>query len=134
MFNRNLRWYHHVSFGVVALVIVALVVGLIGYNEYKHEHTSTGTICSTQAVTNSKGGHTYMVYTSTGTYDIKDHVVDGIRTTSANLYGVIQQYDTYRIKYYGFRNGWMSLFPNILSVKLISTNESQGKKICANSA
>ena len=64
----------------------------------------------------------------------KDAGDDGVRTTSSNLYGEIQQYVTYKCTYYGWRFGWASQYPNILKVKVVSTNIARGRRVCLNSA
>lgn len=113
----------YIIIGCGGLFVLALLL-TPAYNSYKTEHTITTTICSKESV-NIDNGHEYRVYTVDGTFAVKDHVVNGLRTRSADTYGRLQSNTTYEITYYGWRNGVFSLFPNILEATKVPEEEQQ---------
>ena len=60
--------------------------------------------------------HQYRVYTSCGTFKIEDSFYL-MRFDSADLYGSIELNKKYDFKTYGTRNGFFSMFPNIISMR-----------------
>ena len=120
-----------------AIVVVAALVGVFFlvraiYRSYSAESVVVATVCGKEAVplSDSDGnnnGHEYRVYTSQGTFVVKDHFVNGIRTLSADTYGRIQPGVTYKITSYGWRNGLLSMFPNIEKAERVPDSEQQPK-------
>lgn len=53
------------------------------------------------------------------TYKIEDTIMGG-RMTSSNLYGQFQENCTYDATVYGYRNGWLSAYQNVLTAKKVS--------------
>ncbi|HSX05839.1 MAG TPA: DUF1523 family protein [Candidatus Saccharimonadales bacterium] len=114
----------------VGVIVVGLLVwaGIAIYGAYSTVHKETATVCSKESVPTGSGsssGHEYRVYTDKGTFKVTDHIVNGFRTTSADTYGHLQNNTTYQITYYGWRNGFMSMFPNILDAKRLPDNQQQ---------
>lgn len=133
--HRRIREAEH--FGIWAIVIGA-IVGLILlagvlYASYSHEQTVLVKVCSKEAVATGSGsssGHEYRVYTSNGTYVVKDHIVDGTRFNSADVYGRIQAGHTYALTVYGWRIGLFSMFQNIIGGHAVPASEVHGT--CSN--
>lgn len=130
--HRRLREAEH--FGVWA-VVVGVVIGVIIlagvlYASYSHETTVLVKVCSKEAVATSKGGHEYRVYTSNGTYVVKDHFIDGTRFNSADVYGRLVAGKSYALTVYGWRIGVFSMFQNIIGGHTVPASEVHGN--CAN--
>jgi hypothetical protein len=62
-----------------------------------------------------KGSSDSRVYTSCGVFSVHDEIVKG-QWNSADTYGAIEVGKTYTFETYGERNGFFSLFPNIITV------------------
>lgn len=60
--------------------------------------------------------HQYRVYTTCGTFKIEDSFYL-MRFDSADLYGSIELNKKYDFTIYGTRNGFLSMFPNIISMR-----------------
>lgn len=60
----------------------------------------------------SEGSSVYRVYSSCGVFNVKDAMFVG-QFNSADTYAGIQVGHTYRFTTYGYRNGFLSWFPNI---------------------
>jgi hypothetical protein len=133
IYPQDPRWYHHLGAGTILALMFAVLVFVIGLDRYSVQHTVIGTVCSEQIMPNGGGG-TFMVFATSGVYQVSDHVVDGGRSTSSNVYAQIVPYAEYQITYYGFRNGVLGLWQNIIKVKLLSGNLTQGRNTCLGSA
>lgn len=121
-------------FGIWAIVIGAIVGVLIlagiAFASYSHETTVYVKICSKEAVATGSTGHDYRVYTSNGTYVVKDHWIDGTRFNSADVYGRIQTGKDYALTVYGWRVGLFSMFQNIISGHEVPASKVTGT--CSN--
>lgn len=60
--------------------------------------------------------HQYRVYTTCGTFVVEDSWFL-MRFDSADLYGSIEQHKTYDFEIGGYRNGFLSMFPNIIKFR-----------------
>lgn len=63
-----------------------------------------------------KDSNQYRVYTSCGTFVVEDSIAI-FRFDSADVYGSLKVNTDYKIKHGGYRVGFLSMFPNIISYK-----------------
>lgn len=110
----------------IVLVVIAIVCIVPLYHSYKRVSTATVTVCDKESVDTGDGNHEYRVYTSAGTYVVKDHIVNGARFTSADTYGKLQRNTVYQIKSYGWRIGFFSSFKNILEATKVPDAKPSG--------
>lgn len=61
-----------------------------------------------------------LVYTPAGTYKVDDSWTRG-QFRTADLYGMMREGCTYNVTHYGFRNGFLSKFPNIVAAEHVPT-------------
>src|SRR5699024_6375362 len=64
----------------------------------------------------TQDSHQYRVYTSCGTFKIEDSLYL-MRIDSADIYGSIEKDKKYDFKIHGTRNGFLSMFPNVISFR-----------------
>lgn len=62
---------------------------------------------------NTTSSTNYRVYSSCGTFEVQDNLFLG-KFNSADTYGALVEGETYDFDVIGWRNGFLSLFPNIL--------------------
>lgn len=102
----------------LAALVVAASLFLTGCASM-NQQTQTCTVIGKEAV-RSGDGNQYRVYTENcGTLSVQDSISVG-RWDSADLYGTIQEGETYEVLTGGYRNGFLSMFPNILEAKQVS--------------
>jgi hypothetical protein len=66
-----------------------------------------------ERVIDGEGESVYRVYSDCGVFEVKDDLLHGA-FNSADTYGSIHEGETYDFEAYGWRNGFLSLFPNIV--------------------
>lgn len=99
------------------LLLAFFVSGCSDTFEQSNPHTEVVVICGKESV-KAGDGHEYRVYTSNGTYVVKDYMgTQGSRFNSADLYGKIEVGETYRIESFGYRVPFFSSFWNISSIE-----------------
>jgi hypothetical protein len=101
------------------IVVVLLIVSIPMYTSYKRESVVQTTVCSKEAVPTGNSGHEYRVYTTTDTYVVKDHVVNGTSFRASNTYGRIQPNKVYKLTVYGWRIPFFSSFKNITKAEVV---------------
>jgi hypothetical protein len=101
---------------VVAFAAVAVgVVGNAVAWESTHDEV-TATVESKDRTTNKDGGSDTRIYTDAGVFTVSDDFFQG-QWNSADTYGSIEEGETYTFDTVGWRNGFFSVFPNIISVE-----------------
>mgnify|MGYP003641915783 CR=1 FL=1 len=65
-------------------------------------------------VTDGSDHSYYLVYTDTGTFKVEDSIVL-FRFNSSDVYGKLYKDSVYNIKTVGFRSGFLSEYPNIIT-------------------
>lgn len=130
--HRRLREAEHFTGWAIAVGAIVGLLILAGslYASYSHEQTVFVKVCSKEAVATGKGGHEYRVYTSNGTYVVKDHFIDGTRFNSADVYGRIQSGHDYALTVYGWRIGFLSMFQNVIGGHSVPASKVHGN--CSN--
>lgn len=111
--NRGTLW----TKGLIGFVLAAVVLlGGCGLAvvDYAKKETVTFTVNDKESVsTNSDNGHEYRVYTDNGTYKVGDSLLY-TRWNAADVYGALDEGQTYECDVYGWRFGLFSMFKNIL--------------------
>lgn len=108
--------------GVVVAVVITIIVSIFYFNS--RESLESCTVDSKDraiSVSSDKDGNTttktdYRVYTSCGVFTVGDNLFFG-RFNSADTYGSLHEGSTYDLDVIGWRNGFFSMFPNILTVE-----------------
>lgn len=109
------------GFGLaVILVIIAVVVGLGAYLTQAHKnHTVVAKVTDKARVCESAGGSCkYLIYTDHGTLKNTDSLFSG-KFDSSDVYGRIRRGQTYTFTVEGFRFGFFSMYPNIVSAEKV---------------
>jgi hypothetical protein len=101
---------------VVFLGIIALTVG----NPYGNDRQVTIHVTDKDRVCSSDSGDgtrtcQYLVYTDEGTFKNVDSILNH-KWNSSDVQGELKRDHTYVVKVEGFRSGWRSEYPNIISV------------------
>lgn len=99
------------------LIFVLGVVLVAGYNILwlNSKGTWECTVDSKERTVKVQDGNSTqqkLVYTDCGAFEVQDALVLG-KFNSADTYASLQEGETYELTTYGWRNGFLSLFPNI---------------------
>lgn len=107
------------------ILIAALALsGCSTMNQQQRECTITGkeSVSVSSSSSNSKT-HEYRVYTEEcGTLTVADTLTQG-RWDSSEFYSRLKEGETYNMLTGGYRNGFLSMFPNILEAEKVETND-----------
>ena len=109
-----------------AVVLIGGAIGGVGYGgasavgSYYTEKTVTATVLdkgiTTSSTSDDKGNttvtSTYMIYTDKGVFTDKDGLVKW-KFNSSDMYGQLQKGQTYKFTVHGWRNHFLSIYPNI---------------------
>lgn len=102
--------------GVVIAVVAAIILCVMIFGSYYDRQDTTVTVTGKERVCDSSGdsGTTcrYLIFTDETTFAVEDSIVIG-RFDSSDFYGQIRVCHRYDITYYGWRQGFFSLYPNI---------------------
>lgn len=104
---------------VAALGVAVVTLTLVGCGAQPYSGDTTGCEVTDKAAIgrmDSEGTAStdYRIYTTCGTFAVQDDPLLG-QWNSADLYGQIRIGEVYDFEAYGWRNGFMSTFPNIKS-------------------
>ena len=100
---------------IIAAVLAAITYPAIYYSQWD---TQVATVTDKQRITKTVDGNDqsyYLVYTDKGTFKVEDSIVL-FRFNSSDLYGSIKQDSTYTFQTVGFRAGFLSEYPNVVTV------------------
>ena len=102
--------------GGLILVILLIAAWIISTSFWVHtEGEATCTIQAKESVSKGESGHEYRVYTENcGTFAVHDELWLG-KFNAADTYGALKEGHTYSIQTVGWRNGFFSTFPNIIT-------------------
>lgn len=101
---------------IFGIIVIALIIAVLSKCSFYNHQEVTCKVTSKESVIKNSGNHQYRVYTSCGTYTVKDDLYI-MRFDSADVYGSIQPNTTYTFKVGGFRISLFSIFPNILQFR-----------------
>lgn len=102
---------------IVALVIIFSIVFAIIRSTH-HEQVTFKVNKSERVVDRGGKSSRYLVYTDNGVYQNTDSLING-KFDSSDVYNQIQAGHKYSCDVTGWRNGFMSWYPNIVSCKEI---------------
>lgn len=104
--------------GVIAAIAASVAVGTTACT---YQNTSPAQACTVEdkGVTIQSKSTVYKVWTDCGVFVVKDTLVHG-NWNSADLYGQLDEGHTYKLETFGPRNGFLSLFPNIVSAEEVA--------------
>lgn len=104
----------------VFVILICIVVGsliLKGTFPYLTADSSLITISKAERVVDKDAGSArYLVWSDKGTFEITDTLAY-FQFRSSDLYGQLKPGMTVEVKYYGWRNGLLSMYPNIYSIR-----------------
>lgn len=120
---------------LIGAAIVLVIIGVVIWTVLYFGSRTTIQGCTVDSkdrgvtVTSDGEGNTtsktdYRVYTDCGVFQVEDNFFLG-KFNSADTYGSLKEDHTYDLEVIGFRNGFFSWFPNILSAVEISTEPAQ---------
>lgn len=96
----------------IGFLITMATVSVVAAHTHKRV---TFTVSKSEAVVNSSGkGARYLVYTNKGVYENTDSFWNG-KWNSSDLYNQIQVGKKYSCDTTGWRNGFFSWYPNLIS-------------------
>lgn len=113
--------------------MIALVVGLIVFigacsiavlPSYFEEETTITTVLDKERVCSGSGSSVtceYLVFTEAGTFKVTDAIFGTVRFNSSDVYGRIEEDQTYKIVSYGWRLPFFSEYPNIKSIEEVES-------------
>jgi hypothetical protein len=121
--NRRFRINPFIFVGIFA-VVALVIAGLGSYAYAQTEATYTNCVVTkTDRTTNSDNQSQARVYTENcGTFEVSDNLFKG-QFNSADTFGALVPGETYDFETIGFRNGFLSIFPNILEASKTSATK-----------
>ena len=122
-YNRRRRYRSDFpAVGCLALVVMGLAaiaapVHVVAWENTKNEITCT--VDEMDRTAKAKGGSDQRLYTDCGVLSVADDMFQG-QWNSSDLYAQVDEGKTYTFETVGWRNGFLSLFPNV--VKAVEVN------------
>ena len=107
----------NLSVALIALILLVLVTYPVAY--YSQWDTQEAAVTGKERVTKVRDGNDksyYLVYTDKGTFKVEDSIIL-FRFNSSDLYGSIKTDSTYTFNTVGFRAGFLSEYPNVVTIK-----------------
>lgn len=101
--------------GVVALLVVALLVGTIGGRHLIRDSQEV-VVKKTEQRCEQGSACRYLVFTDKGVFENVDSHLE-LKWNSSDLYGELVVGQKFRIDYYGVRFGFFSMYPNIVGLE-----------------
>ena len=95
-----------------AALAAGIVLGATGCAQMNREQHTGCTVEDKDRTTTSDGSSSQRVYTSCGVFEVADDLIEG-QWNSADLYSSIEIGAAYDLETIGWRNGFLSIFPNI---------------------
>jgi hypothetical protein len=114
--------FKYIAAGAAVLALIG--AGFAVFGGYYDDQTKTCTVTDkNRNVTYDRDGNRevqMLVYTEEcGTFEVGDSLVKG-KFRSADTFGALKNGGRYEIKYHGWRNGFLSMFPTITEVREVS--------------
>jgi len=101
---------------IAASVVTIAAFGMTGCAQ-SNRLTDTCTVEDKDRTRNSDGGSEQRIYMDCGVFKVADNMIEG-QWNSADLYQKLDVGTTYNIETIGWRNGFLSLFPNIVKAEV----------------
>ena len=103
---------------VIAVAALIAFVCVYPVTYYSQWDTQTATVAGKERITKVSQGNDnsyYLVYTDKGTFKVEDSLIL-FRFNSSDLYGNIKADSTYTFRTVGFRAGFLSEYPNVVTI------------------
>ena len=94
-------------------LFLCLIVGIMYRGSAR---TATFTVNKTTASAGAEGGIEYRVFTNQGVFECQDSLMFG-QFRSSDTFGKIEEGGTYTATVAGWRNGFFSMYPNIIEIQ-----------------
>lgn len=102
---------------MTALAVAALAaVALTSCAQMNREQYDGCTVEDKDRAIDSEGSPSYRVYTDCGVFTVADNLLEG-QFNSADTYSKLKVGETYDFETIGWRNGFLSMFPNIVTAE-----------------
>ncbi len=98
------------------VLLIALLIGLSGFYAYGTQDTVVITIDDKERITTGSGdslSHKYLIMSDTEVLENTDSLWY-MKFDSADTQARLKRGKTYRLKVYGWRMGWISIYRNII--------------------
>ena len=96
-----------------AIVVISLSISLFSCNYTNEKIIDCATILEKERILSEESSY-YLIYTDKGEFTIQDELFRG-NFKSSKWYGKLQKNKIYSFKVGGYRNGVLSMYPNIHS-------------------
>jgi hypothetical protein len=105
--------------GFQILIVVMIIVGIFfSISRYNNKQTVKTKVTDKERITTSRSDGNvesyYLIFTEAGTFKLEDDLIYG-NFNSSDWYGQIKRDSTYTFNLIGYRIGFMSEYPNIVS-------------------
>ena len=98
---------------VIALITIALAFGINVCTYMKKDNVQGAKILDKERIHNQEHSY-YLIYTDKGEFTIEDDLFRG-NFKSSTWYGMLRRDSCYSFKTGGYRNGALSMYPNVIS-------------------
>ena len=108
----------YTGLAMIVMFVLLLVVWTPYYN-YGTDEITTFTVTGKERIVESKGQSTtskYLVFTENETFENTDSLLH-FKFDSSEVYGQLEEGETYSAKVYGFRVPFLSMYRNIVFVE-----------------
>ena len=115
--NKNHPERGEAAFILTAIVIVLIIIGSIGFTVAwnSSRQTVTCAVNDKQATSKKDGGNNYILFTDNcGQLQVADDWING-QFNSSDTYAKIKPGSSYTFQTVGWRNGFFSAYPNVLT-------------------
>ena len=103
----------------IVILVVIIILGLLASFGYQYGTAREVTITVTDkeriVEKGEDGGSYYLVFTEDDAYKNEDALFYG-KFKSSSLQAQLKEGETYRVKVYGWRIGFLSMYPNIVKI------------------
>ena len=119
--------YRRATYGIgfkpwhAVVAVVVIIIAIMAFSSYQSVDSRTVTICDKE-----RSDGEYRIYTSDGTFVMKDIYFGDTRFNTADAYGKLKVGETYELKFKGWRIPLFSEFPNITEATPASSAPPSG--------
>ena len=112
-----MRDFNPVSLVVIFFILIGIAFGAFNFLRVSHVETHYDcAVVGKEAVNRGEHGNQYRIYTENcGTLSVEDELFK-LRFDSADVYGKINEGESYNFKTVGWRIPLISSFPNVIEV------------------
>lgn len=100
---------------LITISLIAILLSACNPTSYDVRYYNNCKV-NDKGIVKKENENQHRIYSTCGTFVIEDSFYL-MRFDSADIYGSIDQHKSYDFKVGGIRNGFLSMFPNIIDVK-----------------